>query len=357
MTRALTIQAGEREYFALVGPLENAAPQIEELSSGRTLPVVTDEQVWSLHGERFSRVHAVDPIILPEGGAAKSWDTLEWLLGRLAERNITRTTPVVAFGGGSVGDLTGLAAGLFKRGCPVIHVPTTLLSQVDSAIGGKTAIEFAGQKNLVGLFHQPALVVADPTFLRTLDARQLRAGYVELVKYGLIGDPPSFEWSERSAEAILSGDLAAQHRAIDLAIRSKAYYVGQDPEDRTGVRALLNLGHTFGHAIEAAAGLSRVNHGEAVSVGITLAFALSVELGHCSKADSERVRTLFASVGLPTTLSEVGVSPDALPKLMLADKKNVSGTLRLVLVRGIGGAFLSDQVDEQRLASFLASQD
>ena len=354
MTRALSIQAGDRHYSALVGRLEDAAGALRELSGGRSLTAVTERKVWDLHGARLGKVHPVEPLFLPDATAPKSWQTLEWLLERLVERKIDRSTPIVAFGGGAIGDLTGLAAGLFKRGCPVVHIPTTLLAQVDSAIGGKTAIEFAGQKNLVGLFHQPALVLADPGLLKTLEPRQLRSGFVELAKYGLIGDPPAFEWCERNAAAILAADYEALRCGIELAIRSKAYYVGEDPEDRTGVRALLNLGHSFGHAIEAAAGLNMILHGEAVAVGITLAFSLSVDLGLCPLPDAERVRTFLTSAGLPTSLQEVGVAPAGLPQLMRADKKNVDGAIRLILVRGIGRAFVTDEVGEERLTSFLA---
>ena len=352
--RLLEIEAGGHACQALVGPLEQARERLRALSRGRPLTAVTDETIWALHGERLSQVHAVEPLFVPAGEAAKSWANLEALLRSLAGRGLTRSTPVLAFGGGSVGDLTGLAAGLFKRGCPVVHIPTTFLAQVDSAIGGKTAIDFAGQKNVVGLFHQPAFVIADPSLLATLDGRQMRAGYAELVKYGLIADPPVYDFAEREAAGILSGDLALRCRAVDTAIRCKADYVARDPEDRTGVRALLNFGHTFGHAVEALTGFGPILHGEAVALGMALAFGLSAELGHCPGDDANRVIADLRSVGLPTTLQEAGVTGRGaeLAALMAADKKADSLGPKLILTRGIGKAFIAN-VTVAELAAFL----
>lgn len=256
---------------------------------------------------------------------------------------------------GSVGDLTGLATGLFKRGCPVVHIPTTLLAQADSAVGGKTAIDAEGQKNLIGLFHQPALVVADPSLLDTLDERQLRAGYAEVVKYGLIDDSAFFTWCEENGAALLAGERSAREQAIATCIRAKARTVEHDVEDKTGTRALLNLGHTFAHAIESAAGLGTVLHGEAVALGMVLAHDFSAELGLCPPEEAARVRAHLASVGLPTRLAEVPVDRAELLPLMGADKKNDAGKLKLVLTRGIGQAFLSDGVEQARLAQFLGT--
>ena len=351
----MQIDAGGQQYEAVVGPLEEAGDRLRAFSGGRPLAVVTDATVWGLHGRRLSAAHPAEPILVPAGEAAKSWEILEQLLRELSARQISRATPVLAFGGGSIGDLAGLAAGLFKRGCPVIHVPTTLMAQVDSAIGGKTAVDFAGQKNLVGLFHQPALVIADPSLLATLDGRQMRSGYAELVKYGLIGDPPIFATCENIGSALLSGDRAALRRAVDLAIRCKAYYVGADPEDRTGVRALLNFGHTFGHAIEALSGFGPVLHGEATAIGMALAFRLSTEIGLCPEEDADRAIGHLGAVGLPTSLSDVALgnrAGDLLP-LMAKDKKADQYGLKLILTRGIGKAFVSGDVSAQQLASFL----
>jgi 3-dehydroquinate synthase len=262
---------------------------------------------------------------------------------------------VAAFGGGSVGDLTGLAAGLFKRGCRVIHIPTTLLAQVDSAVGGKTAIDAEGQKNLIGMFHQPSLVLADVALLDTLDERQLRAGFAEVIKYALVGHEVLFHWLEDHASRILAGDREMREEAVTQCLSAKARIVEADPEDRIGVRAMLNLGHTFGHAIEAAAGLGNILHGEAVAVGMTLAFDFSVDLGLCPHSDADRVRRLISHAGLPSTLGATGVDRTALLPLMGADKKNENGQLRLILTRGIGEAFLARDVEANRLAAFLES--
>ena len=350
----IPVHAAGCRYDVVVGPLANAGRRLRELARGRPVPAVTDERVWALHGAVLADLLPVEPVFVPEGEAAKAWDQLRRLIAWLAELNLDRASPVLAFGGGSVGDLTGLAASLFKRGCPVVHVPTTLLAQVDSAVGGKTAIDAEDQKNLVGSFHQPALVLADVALLDTLDERQLRAGYAEVVKYALIGQDLRFDWLEDHGPAILSGDRLMREETVSQCITAKARLVEADPEDRTGVRALLNFGHTFGHAIESAAGLGTVLHGEAVAVGMALAFDFSAELGLCPHADAERVRRHLRGAGLPTTLADTGVDRGALLPLMGADKKNEGGSLRLVLTRGIGDAFVARDVDPGRLADFLA---
>ena len=352
----IAVSAGGRDYDVVVGPLEQSAERLRSLARGRPIPLVTDRRIWSLHGARIHQLLPVEPICVPEGEEAKQWPCLQELIADFTRLGVDRGSPVIALGGGSVGDLTGLAAGLFKRGCPVVHVPTTLLAQADSAIGGKTAIDAEGQKNLVGLFHQPALVLADPALLRTLDDRQLRAGYAEVVKYGLIDNPAFFAWCEANGPALLSGDEAARHHAIAYCVAAKARIVASDVEDRSGARALLNLGHTFAHAIEGAAGLGNVLHGEAVSIGLVLAFDFSAELGLCARDEAERVRAHLSECGLPTRLEDVGLNDgNALLPLMAGDKKNEGGRLRLVLARGIGQAFLSDGVEPERLAAFLAA--
>lgn len=348
------VDAAGRRYEVVVGPLANASRRLGDLARGRPVPVVTDERVWALHEAALTGLLRLEPIFVPEGEAAKCWDQLRRLIARFAELNLDRASPVLAFGGGSVGDLTGLAASLFKRGCPVVHVPTTLLAQVDSAVGGKTAIDAEGQKNLVGTFHQPALVLADVALLDTLDERQLRAGYAEVVKYALIGHQLLFDWLEDHGPAILGGDRSMREEAVSQCIAAKARLVQADPEDRTGVRALLNLGHTFGHAIESAAGLGTILHGEAVAVGMALAFDFSVALRLCAAEDAGRVRRHLASAGLPVTLAETGVDRAALLPLMGADKKNEGGRLRLVLARGIGDAFIARDVEVEHLSAFLA---
>ena len=354
MTTIHVAHAGA-DYDVIVGDLVEALPRIDTLARGRRLPVISDGRVFALHGASLHSLTLADPILVPEGEAAKDWRTLSEVVDRLAALGVKRGTPFIALGGGSVGDVAGLAASLFKRGCPVIHVPTTLLAQADSAIGGKTAIDAAGQKNLVGTFHHPLLVVADPAFLDTLDERQMRSGYAEVVKYGLIDDPDFFDWCETNAAGILGGSRVARHAAIDHCVKAKVGFVTADPDDKTGQRALLNFGHTFGHAVEALAD-GRATHGEAVALGMALAFELSAKLGICPPEDSHRVRRHLAEVGLPTTLSELGLAGRAkeLLSLMAQDKKADGQGLTLVLTRGIGKAFLQHGVDAGTLAEFLA---
>ena len=351
-----TASAGGQSHDVLIGDIADATGAIRALGGGACLPLVADERVLALYGEQLRRLFDFSPIIVPEGEAAKRWDVLQSLIGRFNELRVGRTTPIIAFGGGSTGDVTGLAAALFKRGCPVIHIPTTLLSQADSALGGKTAIDALGQKNLVGTFHLPALVVADAAFLDTLDQRQLRSGYAEIVKYGLIEDPAFFQWCEHNSAALLAGDRPARVKAIEYCLKAKARFAGEDLYDTGGRRALLNLGHSFGHAIESLAGLGEVQHGEAVSIGLCFAFALSAGLGVSPRGDAARVKDHLKSAGLPTTLASVGLEdrgPDLLP-LIKADKKADRGTLALVLARGIGHAFLDREVDEALLGDFLS---
>ncbi|WP_114226492.1 MULTISPECIES: 3-dehydroquinate synthase family protein [Sphingomonas] len=350
----IEIIAGDTRYEVVVGPLAASADFLARLGAERPVTVITEPRVWALHGPALERLVPCDPLFVPEGEEAKQWPHLQALVAAFAARNLDRKRPIVAFGGGAVGDLAGLAAGLFKRGLPVIHLPTTLLAQADSAVGGKTAIDVEGQKNLVGLFHQPALVLADPSLTDTLDPRQLRAGYAEVVKYGLIDQPDFFAWCEANGAALLTGDLELRSHAVHESIASKARFVTADVDDTKGVRALLNLGHTFGHAIESAAGLGTILHGEAVALGCVLAHDFSVELGLCSRADADRVAAHFHEVGLPTRLVDVALNRADLLPLMGADKKNEGGRLKLVLTRGIGRAFLSDGVEPARLADLLA---
>lgn len=353
MTAIRVAHAGA-EYDVFVGKLAEALPRLQAVANGQLLPLVTDQRVHQLFGGLLTVIARAEPILVPEGEAAKNWASLIHVLEQLAHSGVARGTPIIALGGGSVGDVAGLAASLFKRGCPVIHVPTTLLAQIDSAIGGKTAIDAAGQKNLIGTFHHPALVVADPGMLETLDKRQLRSGYAEVVKYGLIDDPGFFAWCEANGTELLAANGEARRSAIEHCVRAKARFVTADPSDDLGTRALLNLGHTFGHAIEALAGGS-VLHGEAVAAGTCLAFGYSQQLGLCPPEDAARVHSHFASVGLPTTLAEVGLtgrSSDLLA-LMARDKKAGATSLRLVLSRGIGRTFLQSGVDGDSLAGFL----
>jgi 3-dehydroquinate synthase len=351
----ISIDAPAHRYEVVVGPVEAGLDRIRDMSRAAGPILVSDVRVFALHGTKMAEALGADPILVPEGEAAKDWEQLHMLLGALAERGASRSTPIVALGGGSVGDLAGLAAALFKRGCPIVHVPTTLLAQADSAVGGKTAIDAFGEKNLVGTFHQPSLVLADPAYLDTLDAAQLRAGYAEVVKYGLIDDPAFFAWCEANGRGLLAGHPDLRRHAITTAIQAKARIISGDIEDRSGKRALLNLGHSFGHAIEAEAGLGSILHGEAVALGMALAFRFSAEAGLCPAADTERVVAHLGNVGLPTKLSDVGLANkgNQLAGWMARDKKNQPGRIALVLARGIGRAFLEHSVDSRRLIQFL----
>lgn len=354
---SIPVGQGDAAYEVLVGDLSQALGRIVALADGQPLPLVTDTRVLALHGGKLAPVALQPPILVAEGEAAKDWPGLAAIINGLAERGVRRGTPIIAFGGGSVGDVTGLAASLFKRGCPVIHIPTTLLAQADSAIGGKTAIDAAGQKNLVGSFHMPALVVADPALLDTLDQRQLRSGYAEIVKYGLIDDPAFFAWCEAHGAALVAGDRDARSHAVTHCIRAKARSVSADPFDLHGPRALLNLGHSFAHSIESAAGIGRLLHGEAVAIGLVLAFRLSVRLDLCPEVDALRLAEHLDHVGLPTRLDQVGLggAGDALLVHLAADKKATATGPTLVLARGIGSAFIDRNVPRAALEAFIRS--
>ena len=351
---AIHVAHSGADYDVLIGDLADALPRLNAIADGRLLPIVCDRRVFELFGKQLADVTLPDPILIPEGEAAKDWPILADITSKLAKLGVKRGTPIIALGGGSVGDVAGLAASLFKRGCPIIHVPTTLLAQVDSAIGGKTAIDAAGQKNLVGSFHHPLLVIADPSLLDTLDGRQLRSGYAEIVKYGLIDHAGFFAWCEANGARLLESNGDLRREAIEHCVRTKARFVSADPNDTIGTRALLNFGHSFGHAIEAVAGHG-VLHGEAVAIGMTLAFEFSVELGLCAHADAERVGAHLRYVGLPTSLGDVSLHAKgaAVFEAMLSDKKAQADGLRLILARGIGEAFVARNVDLDRLSKFL----
>ncbi len=294
--------------------------------------------------------------MLPPGEGSKSWATLESLTDRLLELGVERGDHVIALGGGVIGDLVGFATAILKRGCGFVQVPTTLLAQVDSSVGGKTAINSRAGKNLVGAFHQPALVLIDPDVLDTLPPRELRAGYAEVVKYGLIDDFAFFDWCEANAAALLAGDAEARAYAIAHAVAAKARIVGEDERETSGRRALLNLGHTFGHALEAETGFSdRLLHGEAVAAGMALAFGFSAAKGLCPGQDAERVAAHLRGVGLPDGLKAAGITASGarLVEHMLHDKKMDAGTLPFLLARGIGQTYLDKSVDLGEVATFL----
>jgi 3-dehydroquinate synthase len=364
MTERIVVSLNERSYDIHVGAglLAQSGMFLAPLARG-PVAVVTDTHVAGAHLEPLLgalRANAIDAhaIVLDAGEATKSFSGLERLCAELLKLGVERDGLIIAFGGGVIGDLTGLAAGLVKRGIAFAQVPTTLLAQVDSSVGGKTAINTAQGKNLVGLFHQPKIVLADTDLLRTLPRRELLAGYAEVAKYGALGDAEFFTWLEANAAHALSGDSAAMTFAVAGSCRMKAAIVTRD-EREAGERALLNLGHTFGHALEAATGFSdRLLHGEGVAIGMVLAFRLSAALGLCGDEDEQRLVRHLKAVGLPTAISDVpGARPsvDELLAHMAHDKKVTDGQLNFVLVRGLGRAFVTSAVPAEPLRHVLAA--
>lgn len=344
-----------RSYDIHIGPglLSAAGRLIGPLLRRPRVAILTDENVARLHLPALSEGLSADGIsaqtlVLPAGEATKSWASLqrstEWLL----EQRIERSDVVLALGGGVIGDLAGFAAAILRRGVRFVQVPTSLLAQVDSSVGGKTGINAAQGKNLVGAFHQPSLVLADTEVLDTLSARDYLAGYGEVVKYGLLGDSAFFQWLEDNASRAAAGDMAARIHLVKRSVEMKAEIVMRD-ETEQGDRALLNLGHTFCHALEAATRYdgARLLHGEGVAIGCALAFELSARLGLCSQEDPSRVRAHFRDMNMKVDISDIdGEMPDSdhLIHLMGQDKKVVDGRLRFVLARGIGAAFVTPDV-------------
>lgn len=356
------VPLGDRAYDVRIGPglIDRAGTEIAPLLHRSRLAIVTDDTVARLHLPRLQAALLAEGIqsealVLPAGEATKSWPhltrTVEWLL----EQRIERRDVVVAFGGGVIGDLVGFAAAILRRGVRFAQIPTTLLAQVDSSVGGKTGINSPHGKNLIGAFHQPSLVLADIAVLDTLSPRDFLAGYGEVAKYGLLGDADFFEWLEENAPR-LRDDMALRQHAVAHSVAMKAGIVTRD-ETEQGERALLNLGHTFGHALESATGYSdRLLHGEGVAIGCALAFDLSARMGLCSQEAPSRVLAHLRDMGMPAALRDVpGALPDdaALIALMGQDKKVVDGRLRFVLARGIGEAFVSDDVQAGMLAAVL----
>jgi 3-dehydroquinate synthase len=364
MTDPVTVHVplGDRAYDVRIGTglIDRAGVEIAPLLARPRVVIVTDENVAKLHLQPLQAALkaegiANEALILPAGESTKSWPHLtrcvEWLL----EQKVERRDVVVALGGGVIGDLVGFAASILRRGVRFVQLPTSLLAQVDSSVGGKTGINSAQGKNLIGAFHQPVLVLADISVLETLTARDFLAGYGEVAKYGLLGDAEFFEWLEVNAPK-LRDDPALRQQAVAHSVAMKAGIVTRD-ETEQGERALLNLGHTFGHALEQATGYSdRLLHGEGVAVGCALAFDLSARMGLCSQEDPSRVLEHLRQMGMPARLSDIpGDLPDdaALIALMGQDKKVVDGQLRFVLARGIGDAFVSDAVNTNTLGAVL----
>ena len=350
----LTVAAAAGPYPVVIEPglLDRLEERLRAALPGRRWAVVTDQTVAGVLGDRLPG----DALTVPAGEASKSWAVLGDLLDRLLERELERGDAVVAVGGGVVGDLAGFAAAVLKRGCRLYQVPTTLLAQVDSSVGGKTGINTAAGKNLVGAFKAPDAVWIDPRVLDSLSQRHLAAGWAEVVKYGLIDDPAFFAWCEANRAAVLARDPAALAHALVTSVTAKARVVGADERETTGHRALLNLGHTFGHALEAEAGYGdRLMHGEAVAAGMALALRYSARCGLMDGAEAERAAALLTASGLPVSAAAAGVpaSGERLVAHMAHDKKRDGGTLPFVLARGIGAAFLDRSVDLADIAAFL----
>jgi len=363
MSETVHVDLGDRAYDVLIGPglLDRAGALIAPLLTRPRVAIVTDENVGALHLETLRnglKSHGIssESLTLPAGEATKSWPhlerTVEWLLDQKIERNDV----VIAFGGGVIGDLVGFAAAVLRRGVRFVQVPTSLLAQVDSSVGGKTGINAPHGKNLIGAFHQPSLVLADIDVLGTLKERDYLAGYGEVVKYGLLGDHDFFQWLEGNASRAAQGDMQARIAAVKRSVQMKADIVQRD-ETEQGERALLNLGHTFCHALEAATGYSdRLLHGEGVAIGCALAFELSARMGLCSQEDPSRVRAHLRDMKMKVDLSDIdGELPSAekLVELMAQDKKVVNGRLNFILARGIGEAFVTADVNPDDVRAVL----
>ena len=360
------VELGDRAYEIVIGRdvLASLGKRIAALRPGARTAVITDRNVaqhWLARTEASLAEAgiAASHVIVEEGEGSKSYAVLERVSEALIAAKIERADLVVALGGGVVGDLAGFAAAILRRGIEFVQVPTSLLAQVDSSVGGKTGINSPQGKNLIGAVHQPILVVADTAVLDTLSPRQFRAGYAEVAKYGLLGDEAFFAWLEKNHADIFAGGAAREH-AIATSCRAKAAIVARD-ERENGERALLNLGHTFGHALEAATGFSdRLFHGEGVAVGMVLAAELSAQLGMIAEQDAERVRRHLADVGLPTAVQEIAgfaqeglADADALMALMAQDKKVKRGRLTFILLQGIGRAVIAPDVEPSLVRDFL----
>ena len=363
MTETVHVGLGDRAYDIEIGSglLMRSGEMIMPLLKRPHVAVISDENVAQLHlstlREGLEKAGiSMSALTLPAGESTKSWPhferAVEWLLSEKVERNDV----VIAFGGGVIGDLVGFAAAVMRRGVRFVQIPTSLLAQVDSSVGGKTGINAPQGKNLIGAFHQPSLVLADTDVLGTLSARDYLAGYGEVVKYGLLGDVEFFQWLEANAQRAAAGDMAARISIVKRSVEMKADIVVRD-EKESGDRALLNLGHTFCHALEAATGYSdRLLHGEGVAIGCALAFELSARMGLCSQEDPSRVRAHLRDMNMKVDLSDIeGDLPvsDTLIELMKQDKKMMGGQLHFVLAHGIGEAFVTPDVPPEMVKSVL----
>jgi 3-dehydroquinate synthase len=359
----VSVILGTRIYDIHIGEnlLQETGRYIAPLLNRPFTAIVTDENVARHHLKTLETsltaagIKSV-AIILPAGEKTKNFAALADLCEQLLVAGVERRDKIIAFGGGVIGDLTGFAAAILRRGVDFIQIPTTLLAQVDSSVGGKTGINTSHGKNLIGAFLQPAKVLADTSLLETLPRRELAAGYAEVVKYGLLGDSSFFEWLETNAELLMRGDAQARAHAIHKSCSAKAAIVAED-ETEQGVRALLNLGHTFGHALESATGYgNRLLHGEGVSIGMVQAFRFSERLKHCKPGTADRVAKHLKSVGLPTHISDIDGSlpPIAdLVAIMRQDKKAQSGKLTFILARAVGDAFIAKNIPDEKVTEFL----
>jgi 3-dehydroquinate synthase len=364
---AIEVSLPGRRYDIVIGEdlLAAAGTRLAAALPGTRFAVVSDSNVAALHlaplkASLEGTGNFLGAAVVAPGEASKSFPTLAKLCETLLDLGVERGDCVIAFGGGVVGDLAGFAASILRRGVRVVQLPTTLLAQVDSAIGGKTGIDTKQGKNLIGTFHQPSIVLADISVLSTLPEREFRAGYAEVAKYGLLGDATFFAWLEQNWADVFAGQDGKRRHAVETSARAKAEIVIADEREERGKRALLNLGHTFGHALEAFAGYSdRLLHGEAIAIGMRLAFSYSVELGLCPPEDAARVAKHLADVGLPTEIAAIPgdqPSPGELLRLMAQDKKVKGGKLALVLARRLGEAFVEDDVAMDRLTAFLKEE-
>lgn len=363
--RKVHVALGERAYDILIGRgVVARAPEALRALGARAAMIVSDETVFKTHGADLAQALAnaglrVSTVTIPPGEASKSFEQLQRVCDAILNARIERGDLVVALGGGVVGDLAGFAAAIVRRGIRFVQAPTSLLAQVDSSVGGKTGINAPQGKNLIGAFHQPSLVLADTALLDTLPLREIRAGYAETVKYGLIDDRAFFDWCVAHWPGIYNGGPEREH-AVEIACRAKAAIVARD-ERETGDRALLNLGHTFGHALERVTGYdsNRLIHGEAVALGMAQAFRFSVAQGLCSGQDAVRVEAHLREAGLPTRLADVPGdvgSIDDLLGAMAQDKKVTGGALTFILARGIGESFIAKGVPAQDVRAFLAQE-
>lgn len=360
------VDLAERSYDIVIGQnvLDEAGQRIAALAPGTRAVIVSDENVAPIYLEKLQANLAQSGIksfgaIVPPGEASKSWHGVETVTSAILDGKLERGDLVIALGGGVVGDLAGFAAAITRRGMRFVQAPTSLLAQVDSSVGGKTGINTQHGKNLIGSFHQPILVLADTTTLDTLARREVKAGYAETVKYGLIDDADFFEWLEVNGQTLLDGDDAVRGEAIARSCAAKARVVATD-EQESGRRALLNLGHTFGHALEVLCGYDakKLVHGEGVAIGMVLAHHFSHHLGHCSGQDVQRMTRHLTSLGLPTKMQDIeGFEPtvDQLVNAMMQDKKVNRGSLTFILTRGIGQSFIANNVPEDDVRAFLST--